>query len=220
MKKINLLLLLLLPLMSFSQNQKFIDAMTRSLEEMSNAATAEAFLAVSNRFERIALAEKTEWLPYYYAAYARSVSAFIAGDKSKVDEVLDVAQKLVDVADSLSPDNSEIVLMKAMVLAGRISVDPMSRGMQYGMQSGMLMQRAITLDDSNPRSYYMMGQSLFYTPEQFGGGKEAGCNMLEIAREKYATFQPASSIHPTWGEEQLVELLKQCAATESNESGE
>ena len=173
MKKINLLLLLLLPLMSFSQNQKFIDAMTRSLEEMSNAATAEAFLAVSNRFERIALAEKTEWLPYYYAAYARSVSAFIAGDKSKVDEVLDVAQKLVDVADSLSPDNSEIVLMKAMVLAGRISVDPMSRGMQYGMQSGMLMQRAITLDDSNPRSYYMMGQSLFYTPEQFGGGKEA-----------------------------------------------
>ena len=50
MKKITLLLLLLLPLMSFSQNQKFIDAMTRSLEEMSNAATAEAFLAVSNRF--------------------------------------------------------------------------------------------------------------------------------------------------------------------------
>ena len=54
--------------------------------------TVEQLMAVSNRFERIALAEKDQWLPYYYAAYARSIAGFITTDKSKVDEVLDGAK--------------------------------------------------------------------------------------------------------------------------------
>lgn len=197
-----------------AQSPKFNDAMTQAIAEMEKDSTFEQFMAVSNKFERIALAEKDQWLPYYYAAYARCIAGFIQTDKSKVDEILDGAQKFADKADTLQPKNSEIILLKAMVLAGRIMVDPMSRGMQYGMQSNMLMTQAMQIDPSNPRSYLMMGQSLFYTPEQFGGGQDRGCAMLQTSREKYSSFQPASALHPNWGEKQLVEMLQQCNASQ------
>lgn len=195
---------------TFAQSDKYVQAMTSGLELLDKANTAEELVSIANRFERIAIAEKTEWLPWYYSAFARSLFAYYTTDKAKIDEVLDVAQKHIDMADSLSPNNSEITLLKGMILSGRIMVDPMSRGMQYGMQSGMLMNQARQQDPENPRSYYMIGQSLFYTPAEFGGGKEAGCEMLQKGKEKYTVFEPASEIHPDWGEKQLIELLQQC----------
>ena len=49
----------------------------------------------------------------------------------------------------------------------------------------------------------MQGTSLYYTPEQFGGGKAAACPVLKVAKEKMAQFKPASAIHPSWGEYNL-----------------
>ncbi|MFN3940019.1 MAG: hypothetical protein ACK4IY_05495 [Chitinophagales bacterium] len=192
------------------QNTKYLDAMKKAIAEFSADSTAEQFTTVANKFERIALAEKIEWLPYYYAALSKTYVSFLSNDKSKVDEILDGAQKLADKADSLSPGNSEVVLLKSMILGGRIMVDPMSRGMQYGMQAGALTNQAIQLNPDNPRAYLMMGQSLFYTPEQFGGGKDKGCAMLQTSREKFEKFIPASEIDPDWGEDMLLQLIAQC----------
>ncbi|MFN0275105.1 MAG: hypothetical protein ACKVPJ_05130 [Chitinophagales bacterium] len=196
---------------TFAQSPKFNDAMKKALAEMDSSQTADAFMNVANKFERIALAEKNQWLPFYYSGLARSTGAFMTEDKSKVDAILDVAQKHANMADSLQPNNSEIVLLKSMILGGRIMVDPMTRGMQYGMQSSMLNAQSINLDPNNPRAYFMMGQALFYTPEQFGGGKDKGCAQLMIAKEKFATFVPASELHPTWGEDIVDETLTQCS---------
>ncbi len=215
MKQSILLFLLIGSATLYAQSPKFHDAMSQAITELEKDTTVEQLMAVSNRFERIALAEKDQWLPYYYAAYARSIAGFITTDKSKVDEVLDGAQKFADIADSLSPGNSEVVLLKGMVLAGRISVDPMSRGQQFGMQSGMLMNQAMQLNPENPRAYLMIGQGLFYTPEQFGGGKDKGCAMLEQSRMKFETFEPESDIHPNWGENLLGQMMAPCGSGSS-----
>ena len=217
MKKIlPLFFICIASLTSFAQSPKFNDAMSKALKEMDTVKTAEQFLSVSNKFERIALAEKNQWLPFYYAALARVTSQFIIEDHSKTDEVLDVAQKHANTADSLSPNNSEIMVLKSMILGGRIMVDPMTRGQLYGMQSMMLINQAMQTDPNNPRAYFVMGQSLFYTPVQFGGGKDPGCKMMQTAKEKYAIFKPASPLHPNWGEEELDQQLKQCSAVDPN----
>ena len=195
---------------SYAQSPKFNDAMTKALAEMDTCKTGDQFMAMANKFERIALAEKNQWLPFYYASLARVTATFVYGDPSKNDAILDVAEKHAVTADSLMPNNSEIYVLRSMILGGRIMVDPMTRGQQYGMQSMMMMSKAMTLDPENPRSYYMMGQSLFYTPPQFGGGQDKGCAMLTTAKEKYATFKPASALHPNWGEDQVDETLKLC----------
>ncbi len=204
---------------AFAQNQKYIDAMTKAMHEMDTLQTTDQFLSIANKFERIALAERTEWLPYYYAALARVTSQYVAKDYTKTDEILDVAQKHINIADSLSPNNSEIILIKSMILGSRIMVDPMTRGQQFGMQSMMLMSLAMQADPTNPRPHYIMGQSLFYTPPQFGGGVDKACSSFATAKEKYATFKPASDLHPNWGEDQLDNAMKNCPATTDPNSG-
>ncbi len=211
MKKIIALMMMsVVATTTFAQNQKYIDAMTKAISEMDTMYTTDQFLSSANKFERIALAERSEWLPYYYAALARVSSQYVAKDYTKTDEVLDVAQKHIGIADSLMPNNSEILLVKAMIIGTRIMVDPMTRGQMYGMQSMMMLSLAMQADPNNPRPYFIMGQSLFYTPPQFGGGPDKACPMLTTAKEKFATFQPASSLHPNWGEEQVGAALKQC----------
>ncbi len=194
---------------AFGQSAKYMDAMSAALTEMDAAQTADQMLAMSNKFERIAMAEKIEWLPFYYAALARTTAVFMSENQNKTDEILDVAEKYALKADSLMPNSSEIYVLRSMITGGRIMVDPTTRGQQYGMQSMMLMNQAMTLDPANPRSYYVMGQSLFYTPPQFGGGKDKGCEMMATAKEKYKTFTPASEIHPRWGEQQLDQSMKE-----------
>lgn len=212
MKKIITLFFICLAGMSvFAQSAKFNDAMSKALKEMDTLKTADQFLSLSNKFERIALAEKNQWLPFYYSALAKVTSQFITEDRTKTDEVLDVAQKHANTADSLSPNNAEIMILKSMILGSRIMVDPMTRGQMYGMQSMMLLSQAMQVDPNNPRAYYVMGQSLFYTPPQFGGGKEAGCKMMQTSKEKYGIFKPATPLDPDWGEDQLDEVLKQCS---------
>lgn len=195
----------------FAQSAKYNDAMTKTLTEMDTLRLADQFMAIANKFERIAMVEKNMWLPYYYSALARCTAVFMYNDNAKTDAILDVAEKHAKIADSLQPKNSEVLILRSMVLGGRIMVDPMTRGQSLGMQSMMLMSEAMQIDPTNPRAYYMLGKSLFYTPPQFGGGKDQGCEMFTKSKANYAIFKPASALHPNWGEDQVDEMLLQCA---------
>ena len=63
---------------------------------------------------------------------------------------------------------------------------------------------------TNPRPYYLKGQSLRYTPEQFGGGCKPAMPLLQTAMEKYDRFKPASELHPAWGRKQAEATLAEC----------
>jgi hypothetical protein len=65
------------------------------------------------------------------------------------------------------------------------------------------------LDTLNPRPEYLMGISLFYTPEQFGGGPTKAKPLLEKSLEKFTRFTPDNQLMPDWGREMLEQLLKQ-----------
>lgn len=213
MKKITAILsLLTMATMLSAQSPKFEDGMTKALAQMDTASNAASFLSAGNTFERIAKAEKNQWLPYYYSALCRVTGCYMTGDVAKYDAILDVAFEHISIADSLSPDNSEIYVVRSMINGARIAVDPMTRGQQYGMMTMMQLSKAMSLDPNNPRAFYVMGQSLMYTPEQYGGGKDKACPMLFSAKSKYASFVPAGPLYPNWGAEQLDEALKQCGS--------
>jgi hypothetical protein len=123
---------------------------------------------------------------------------------------VDKADVFINRADSLSKNNAEIYVLKAMSSSSRIMVDPMSRGFMYGKESYDHSQTAITLDPSNPRPYANRGVGMFYTPEAFGGGTKKARPYLEKAVERYKTFKPESEIHPNWGQGMCEQLLKKC----------
>lgn len=212
MKKLLLsAIILFITVAVFAQNEKFTAAMKKNLAAMDTSFKNPAnLLAVANTFERVASVEKNQWLPYYYAALCQVNYGFLEQDKSKVDGYADKATLLISKADSLSPNNSEISCVKSMIASCHMMVDPMQRWQEYGQESSSNMDAAMQQDPNNPRPYFLKGQGLKYTPEQFGGGCTTAKPQLQIALDKYAAFKPASEISPNWGKERVKMLIKEC----------
>ena len=200
-----------LMLTSFAQNEKFISAMKKNIADIDSGFKNPSYLlTVANNFERIGAAEKTQWLPYYYAAFCQVNYGFIIRDKDKIDGFADRAAVLIAKADSLSPNNSEISCIKSMIASCYMMVNPQQRWQEYGPASTSNTEAAMQQDPANPRPFYLKGQGLVYTPEQFGGGCKTAKPILETAMEKYSRFKPASDITPNWGKPQVENLLKSC----------
>lgn len=204
-------IVLFLSIAVFAQSEKFNAAMKKSLAEMETSFKNPAdLITAANNFERIAIAEKNQWLPYYYAAFCIVNNGLMEQDKDKVDAIADRAALLIAKADSLSPNNSEISCIKSLIATCHMLVNPMQRWQEYGQESNSNMDAAMQQDPANPRPYYLKAQALKNTPEQFGGGCKAAKPVMQTALDKYTTFKPASDLSPNWGRPQVEQLLKQC----------
>ena len=64
------------------------------------------------------------------------------------------------------------------------------------------------LDTLNPRPEYLQGVSLYYTPEQFGGGSAAAKPLLEKSLTKFNLFEPDNDLMPNWGREMVEQMLE------------
>ena len=187
---------------SEGQQNKFKQAMLGSIEKMNSSETAEDFISAANSFERISQIETKEWTPLYYAAYSYIVVGFREKDLNKKDQYFDKAQKFIDAAFKIAPEESEIFALQAFLCPGKIIVDPMSRGMEYMGKMNLALDKAIQLNPDNPRSYYLRAISLLNLPESFGGGTTVAKPIFETAKQKFTNFKPKSALWPNWGKEQ------------------
>lgn len=193
---------------SFGQSEKFTKGMEKNLAQLDSAKTPEQLNAVAASFERIGDAEKTQWLPYYYAALANIWKGFSSKDNK--DEIATTAEALIAKAEAIEKNNAELYILKNMAATMHMLVDPQARWMQYGPIAGEALGKAKAIDPNNPRVYYLEGQSLFGTPEQFGGGKDKAKPVFEKSLTLFNTYKPASSLHPTWGKSNAQKMLEQC----------
>lgn len=196
---------------AFAQNEKYVANMKSNIALIDSAfKNPQSLLDLSNKFERIAVAEKNQWLAYYYAAFCQVNYSYMEKDKTKIDAIADKATELIDKADVLNPNNSEISCIKSMIASSHMMVNPMQRFQEYGPEAQSFLDAAMQQDATNPRPEFLKGQGLKYTPEQFGGGCATAKPVLQSALAKYGTFKPASDIHPTWGKERVALLLSEC----------
>ncbi len=203
--------LMIFSLVGNAQSDKYVAAMTKNLSMVDSSMRSTAsMLSLSNSMLRIAEAEKTQWLPYYYASLFKVNSAFIGGNFTDADPVADDAMKLAEKAEALSAGNAEIHVLKAMISTLRMLVAPQQRFMSEGENIQKLLQTAISLDSKNPRPYYLLAENLKNTPEQFGGGCEPAKEFLMQAMKNFGEFMPASDIAPNWGRERTEALVKEC----------
>ena len=206
-KTIFILFVLLAANFSFSQMpEKFVKAMEQKVPSVDTTSDVNILLEMANTFERIADAEKTQWLAYYYAALCNvnaglmmGSSDIMAGNPDKTDPIADKAQLLLDKAEALMKDNSEIFVVKKMIATLRMMGDPMNRYMTYGPVAEEALQTARKLNPENPRTYLLEAQDKFFTPEQYGGSKSAAKVLFETAMKKFEAAKPETNIHPSWG---------------------
>ncbi|MBK8088385.1 MAG: hypothetical protein IPK31_10795 [Chitinophagaceae bacterium] len=146
---------------AFAQSERYAGAMQKNLETFSAAKSPAEMHDLSNAFERIADAEKTQWLPYYYAAMTEVLNGFMATDKSGADVIADRAELLINKADALEPKNSEISCIKSMIASLRMMVDPMQRWQQYGALSSQLLEEAKETGSNQSTSVCIAGTKPF-----------------------------------------------------------
>lgn len=212
MKKVSLLLILLAAgISAFAQgNAQYEAAMKKNISILDTTENLFELETVANNFERIASVTKDQWLPYYYASLARVRTAFMQQDKSKIDPIVDHAETLEKKAETLNPDKAEILCLQSMIASARIAVDPQTRGMQYGPEAAAFLQQAQSISPDNPRVMLLLGQNAFYTPAQWGGGKDKAKPLLQTALKQFSTFRPSTALSPNWGKGLAEYLLAQC----------
>lgn len=202
---------------SFAQSEKYVKAMEPKVAMVDSNNTTDSWKDLANAFERIADAEKTQWMPYYYASFCNVMAGYSSmpqdgsfGDNSSIsDPYADKSEQLLNKAAELAGENSEIYCLKKMVYSLRMMGNPMSRYMTDGAKASEALEKAKALNENNPRVYILQGQDKFYTPEQFGGSKEEAKKLFEKANEIFMVSKPGSSIEPQWGRGQVLYFLSQ-----------
>ncbi len=161
-------------------------------------------------FERIAAAEKTNWLPDYYVALVNTTAAFQTTDKTQLNLLLNKAQTALDIEMIKDQNNAELYVVQAMIYTAWIVSDPMTNGMKYSAKVMEQYEKAEGLAPNNPRVVF--GKADF----QMGGAKWTGidtkplCAEVDKAIELFATFKPESPFAPSWGLERALETQKNC----------
>lgn len=209
-KILSLLMALLFSTAMYADEKSYNEAMAQSLEQMKRAASPADYNEVANQFERIAKAEKNQWLPYYYAAYASVIQSFRTNETEKIDLILDYAESMLQEASKLKANESENYVLEGFIACARMIVDPETRGVQYVGQATAALKRAQGLNPQNPRADYLLGAILLKTPDFYGGGKAAAKPLFTAAMDKYEKFVPLTSIYPTWGKDDCQKSLDAC----------
>lgn len=187
-------------------------AMTEKIGKIMDHKTPEEFTAMANDFDRIGTKENTQWLPYYYAAFATIQKGRLmmkTGKTAELDPVAAQADQYIAKAEALSPNNAEIYILKKITSGLRMMVDPMSRYMQESPIAQGALAKAQELDPENPRITVLLAEDAYFTPEQFGGSKTKGIELFNKSLEQFKLYKPKTALAPNWGKEEAEYFLSQ-----------
>ncbi len=207
MQKTLLFFALIIGLAAQAQSDKYTAAMQKNIVLLDSARTVDQLQSLAGTFDRIGDAEKTQWLPYYYAALAQT---FI-GWRPEIKDKDANAQKInayLTKAEAIEK-NAETYAVENMAATQQMLVDPQSRWATNGKDASDALQKGLSADPNNPRLYYLQGMSLFNTPPQFGGGKDKAKPVFEKSVALFKSAQP-KPLYPDWGQKQAEAMLAQC----------
>lgn len=164
----------------------------------------------SAMFERIASAEKSNWLPNYYVALVNTTDAFDPKNKANIPALLDKAQRALDDAAIISSDNAEIMVLQALIYTAWLVQDPMTNGMKYSALAMKEYEKALAIAPNNPRAVFGKAEFEMGGAKYWGTDTKPMCEQIAKSIELFANFKPESEFHPKWGLDRAQEILKTC----------
>ena len=148
--------------------------------------------------------EKNQNLIQYWRSYLKFYSSIYylnKGDKEIAEKEVD---KGIEWLKEIKKKNSEDYALLSMLQGFSTQFKGM-RAMFIGPEANKNAKKAIAIDSTNLRAYYVYASNDFYTPEKYGGGKEVEKYLLK------AISLPVQKIKndylPSWGKEESYEML-------------
>lgn len=190
----------------------YVEKMKSTIRELESAKTVADYKSASNTFERISKMEQQEWLPLYYSANIHISLVYIdtAATMAEKDQYFDYADGLITRMEKLAPKETEIQALKAVLILGRIALDPQQRG--ASLYGGYIetITKASAYGPENPRVKYLKLAKEVGEAKYFGKSVAPFCPQIKKLIETWETYPVVSEIHPKWGKQQLQILMKDC----------
>jgi hypothetical protein len=196
--------------------EAYTQQMQAIVTKLDNANTLKDYQQLANDFLRIADAQKTQWLPYYYAAFCNAKIGWLKQNDdpdniesfaNKADEEIKKAQSLLDTSKQ-KKELSEVYCVLSMINRARVFINPQTYGPQYGPAASKYTYLAVQVIPDNPRALYLDGWEKFSTPKMWGGDKAKAKELLTTAKQKLDNSS-SSGIEPHWGKKEVEGVLKQ-----------
>lgn len=205
MKKI-LLILAFSFVASLNAQSQYDQGMTKAFTLWQTQKTSEA----AQLFERIATAEKDNWLPPFYAAELIIIDCFSIKDEAVLTAKLNKAQQFLDKASAISQNNPEIIITQALLNTAYIAFDGQKYGMTLSAKNTALYEKALQIAPNNPRVVMAKAEWGMGSAKYFGQSIEPYCKNIKKAIELFKKEKPAGKYYPHGGIERAQEVLKQC----------
>ncbi|MFC4219382.1 hypothetical protein [Flagellimonas marina] len=206
MKKLVAIICIVVSFTSSAQD-RYTEGMSKAMQLWGEQKTMEA----SHLFERIAMAETDNWLPYYYVALVNTTASFGERDETKLSQQLEKAKEFVDVAKNISPENPELLIMEAMINTAWIAFDGATYGMELSGKNTKLYNEAMALAPNNPRVIFSKAEWDMGSARYFGKDTTPYCEDVARAIELFASTDTNKvPFYPNWGEDRAKQVLSQC----------
>ena len=189
-----------------SAQTQYEQGMGKAMQLWGSGKNAEAVAT----FERIASVEKTNWLPNYYIAFINTIDAFGTKDKDKAAALVAKAQDALDNATLISPNNSEIMVIQAMLYTAILVQDPMTNGQKYSALAMEQYNKALVIDPKNPRVLFSKAEFELGGAKYWKTDTKPMCDAIAKSLELFANFKPESQFHPNWGEDRAQKASEDC----------
>lgn len=191
---------------AIAQTDKYTQGMEKAFALWGENKPNEAV----NLFERIAGAEKDNWIPYYYAANVNIITGFSVKDQEALGLLLEKAQKHLDKAKELSPNNPELMVMQALLYTVWVAFDGATYGMKYGQTVAGIYEKAYVVAPDNPRVIFSRAEWNMGSARFFGQDIAPFCKDIKKAIELFATFKSEIPFYPSWGKDRAQQALEEC----------
>lgn len=165
--------------------------------------------ATSNLFERIAKAEKENWLPYYYVALVNTTNSFMEKDKSKIAAQLEKAQEFLNLSKIYTKDNVEIEVIQALIFTAEMMQD-VTKGQSLAPKIESIYQRALAMNPKNPRVVVNFAEWKIRSAKFFKQDTTPYCNALKKGLLLFDSYESKEPFGPTWGKEHALQLISEC----------
>lgn len=200
-------------LMSFvavSGTRSFNRSMKQNLKELRADNENVNYVELGDNFTKIADANSNRFEALYYSAYSYILGSWQFDDLSKKTEVLSKAVDAIEKGLKLSPQNDELLVLKAFYYQAMIMTNPQKYGQSYSMKAGELLKKAQVINPSNPRAQFLLAQNTYYTPVEYGGGKDVALPLFKKATVYFNKQDISDYLSPIWGEQTNSKMVKKC----------
>ncbi len=179
------------------------------IQSAVNTWNLEQMMAARAHFERLLGRFDEPWLVRYYVAlvdFRIYLFHFSQENKDEARRYVDDGIAQLEAVIESKPDFEEGYALFSSLLGNKIALNPML-GMTLGMRSGGMMGKASSLAPENPRVALIAGESAYYTPKLFGGGRDKALEHIRKAIGLFETFRPERPVDPDWGYDEAYAYL-------------